>query len=48
LYDFILSFVNKRGTAWDCATGNGQVASALARYFDQVDATDLRNCLKTW
>lgn len=41
LYDFVLSFVTKRGRAWDCATGNGQVATALARYFDQVDATDL-------
>jgi ubiquinone/menaquinone biosynthesis C-methylase UbiE len=41
LYDFVLSFVTERGAAWDCATGNGQVATALARYFDQVDATDL-------
>lgn len=41
LYAFVLSFVNERGTAWDCATGNGQVANALARYFEQVEATDI-------
>lgn len=27
-------------TAWDCATGNGQAALALAEYFEQVFATD--------
>jgi SAM-dependent methyltransferase len=26
--------------AWDCATGNGQAARDLARYFDHVVATD--------
>jgi hypothetical protein len=41
LYDFILSFVAVRHTAWDCATGNGQVAGALAHFFDQVEATDI-------
>ena len=41
LYNYVLSFVNERQSAWDCATGNGQVASTLARYFDQVEATDI-------
>jgi hypothetical protein len=41
LYDFILTYVPARQTAWDCATGNGQVAVALAEYFDRVEATDL-------
>ncbi len=41
LYDFILQFVNERRYAWDCATGNGQVASALSAIFEQVDATDI-------
>lgn len=41
LYDFVLSFVKNRQTAWDCATGNGQVAGALAALFDQVEATDI-------
>ena len=41
LYDFILSFTDDRQIAWDCATGNGQVASALADSFEQVEATDI-------
>lgn len=28
-------------TAWDCATGNGQVALLLAEHFDRVWATDI-------
>ena len=30
----------KRLRAWDCATGNGQVAQELVRYVDSVIATD--------
>ncbi|MVM41523.1 methyltransferase domain-containing protein [Spirosoma sp. HMF3257] len=41
LYDFVGSFVGNRQTAWDCATGNGQVAGALAAVFEQVEATDI-------
>ncbi|GAB3639372.1 class I SAM-dependent methyltransferase [Spirosoma arcticum] len=41
LYQFILKAVPQRMTAWDCATGNGQVAGALADFFAQVDATDI-------
>lgn len=41
LFDYIVSFVNNRGTAWDCATGNGQAASVWADYFDKVIATDI-------
>lgn len=41
LYEFILTRVPSRQTAWDCATGNGQVASALADVFAQVEATDI-------
>ncbi|MBC3784151.1 class I SAM-dependent methyltransferase [Spirosoma utsteinense] len=41
LYDFILQKVPDRTVAWDCATGNGQVAGALADWFEQVDATDI-------
>lgn len=41
LYDFVLGHVVGRGAAWDCATGNGQVASVLARHFDRVVATDV-------
>lgn len=41
LYAFIFKHVKKFDTAWDCATGNGQVAQVLARHFKQVEATDL-------
>lgn len=41
LFDYITSFVPNKDTAWDCATGNGQAAVALARYFKKVIATDI-------
>ncbi len=41
LYAFILARVPARQTAWDCATGNGQVAAALADVFTQIEATDI-------
>jgi ubiquinone/menaquinone biosynthesis C-methylase UbiE len=41
LYEYILSFVNEKNVAWDCATGNGQAAVALADHFKQVMATDI-------
>ena len=41
LYEFVLSHVTGREAAWDCATGNGQVAVELAKHFKRVEATDL-------
>jgi SAM-dependent methyltransferase len=41
LYDFVLGKVPQRHRAWDCATGNGQVATVLAGYFAEVVATDI-------
>jgi ubiquinone/menaquinone biosynthesis C-methylase UbiE len=41
LYDFILQHVDNQGVVWDCATGNGQAAKALAAHFKQVYATDM-------
>ena len=41
LYDWLLPQVVGRARAWDCATGNGQVAVVLAGYFAFVEATDL-------
>ena len=41
LYTFILDLVADKGIAWDCGTGNGQVASKLSEYFEQVYATDI-------
>lgn len=41
LYDFVLAQVSTRQLAWDCATGNGQVAGVLADCFTRVEATDI-------
>lgn len=41
LYQFILQHVKAKETAWDCATGNGQVAGDLATHFKCVYATDI-------
>lgn len=41
LYDFIFSHLRGRSCAWDCATGNGQVAKCLAMHVDKVLATDI-------
>ena len=40
LFDWLGSIAPKRGLAWDCATGSGQAAVALARRFDRVVASD--------
>ncbi len=41
LYDFLLGIVPSKQTAWDCGTGNGQVAHELSNYFEKVYATDI-------
>jgi ubiquinone/menaquinone biosynthesis C-methylase UbiE len=41
LFDYILSFVEEKKQAWDCATGNGQAAKVLADYFENVEASDI-------
>lgn len=41
LYQRLLPRVSNRDRAWDCGTGNGQVAAALAPHFSSVVATDL-------
>ncbi len=40
LFAFLSTVVALREVAWDCATGNGQAATHLARYFGRVIATD--------
>ena len=40
LYQFLQSCVSARSMAWDAGTGNGQAALELAKFFDQVVATD--------
>lgn len=41
LFDFLFSLVPRRERAWDCGTGNGQVATILTETFQQVYATDI-------
>ena len=41
LYDFIFSHIEKFDTAWDCGTGNGQVARDLSMKFKEVYTTDI-------
>jgi ubiquinone/menaquinone biosynthesis C-methylase UbiE len=46
LYEFLISvlknkYPNGLGAAWDCGTGNGQVAQELSKYFKKVYATDI-------
>lgn len=41
LLDFVNSQVRSKKAAWDCGTGNGQVAVQLAQSFEQVMATDI-------
>ena len=40
LFRFVASIAPAHERAWDCATGNGQAAIGLARYFTAVNATD--------
>lgn len=41
LFNYIVSFVDNKDTAWDCGTGNGQSAAELSRHFKKVIATDI-------
>jgi hypothetical protein len=41
LYNFIYHHLAQADAAWDCGTGNGQVASYLAKHFNKVFATDI-------
>lgn len=41
LYQFLKEKLDKTEKAWDCGTGNGQVAGALAKFFKEVQATDI-------
>jgi len=40
LFDWLAEQAPVHDLAWDCATGNGQAALALARHFDRVVASD--------
>jgi ubiquinone/menaquinone biosynthesis C-methylase UbiE len=40
LYEYLSGLCARHDLVWDCATGNGQAAVALAKYFNRVIATD--------
>lgn len=40
-FDYLNSLVAEKNCAWDCGTGNGQVASVLSKSFEHVYATDI-------
>ena len=40
LFEWLAMQTPQHALAWDCATGNGQAALALANYFEKVIATD--------
>jgi SAM-dependent methyltransferase len=41
LFDLLFGLCRNFDCAWDCATGNGQIAAVLADRFRQVQATDI-------
>ena len=41
IFDFIYPLLNEKIAAWDCGTGNGQVAQELSKDFTFVEATDI-------
>jgi ubiquinone/menaquinone biosynthesis C-methylase UbiE len=41
LFDFLFDNCQNFDCAWDCATGNGQIAGALAKRFRRIEATDI-------
>jgi ubiquinone/menaquinone biosynthesis C-methylase UbiE len=40
-FEFLNTNIRNKLNAWDCGTGNGQVAHELAKTFDNVFATDI-------
>ena len=40
LFEFLASLNESRNLAWDCATGSGQAACELAKFYREVIATD--------
>lgn len=41
VYEFLKKNLSAFDKAWDCATGNGQVAKRLSEFFKHVEATDI-------
>ncbi|MGA9745702.1 MAG: class I SAM-dependent methyltransferase [Nitrososphaeraceae archaeon] len=40
LFEFLSTITPQKNLAWDCATGNGQAAIGLSKYFKNVIASD--------
>jgi SAM-dependent methyltransferase len=41
LFVYLASLVEQHELAWDCATGNGQAALSLTKFFKKIIATDI-------
>jgi ubiquinone/menaquinone biosynthesis C-methylase UbiE len=41
LFNLLFSLSPSKASAWDCGTGNGQIAQRLASVFHKVQATDI-------
>lgn len=41
LFEYVIGLCKKYDCAWDCGTGNGQIAGQLSEYFQIVEATDI-------
>jgi len=41
IFDFLYPLLKEKQKAWDCGTGNGQIARELAQTFLHVEATDI-------
>ena len=40
-FDFLNSLLPSKMNAWDCGTGNGQIAFEISKTFENVEATDI-------
>lgn len=40
-FEYLKTIIKNPETAWDCGTGNGQVAVVLSDFFKRVEATDI-------
>lgn len=41
IFEFLYPLLKEKNKAWDCGTGNGQVAQELSKEFSLVEATDI-------
>ena len=41
IFEFIYPLLDSKSVAWDCGTGNGQLARELSKDFNLVEATDI-------